>query len=178
MAAPNPRRPPHRSSRRAPRPGRTVTALTGLLTLALLAAGCDAATNSLNPGREKVTVARNDKLGKILVDDEGRTVYLFVSDPPNRSSCYDACASIWPPVTTAGMPRAEGGAAAGKLSTFHRHDGGTQVAYAGHPLYYYQADTEAGDAYGENLDQFGAEWYALSPAGQQVEPKEGGSGGS
>jgi predicted lipoprotein with Yx(FWY)xxD motif len=115
---------------------------------------------------------------RVLVDDEGRTVYLFVADPPNQSACYGACASLWPPVTTAGKPEPGGGITASKLSTFHRRDGGTQVAYAGHPLYYYQADTEKGDAYGEGLDQFGAEWYALSPSGQQVEPKKGGGGGS
>lgn len=152
--------------------------LIGVAALAVVAAGCGAATNSLHPGREEVASARLPDLGNILVDDKGRTLHLFVSDPSDQTTCYGACASIWPPVTTAGAPAAKGGVSAGKLSTFHRSDGGTQVAYAGHPLYYYQADTEAGDAYGEGLDQFGAEWYALSATGQQVEPKGGGSGGS
>ena len=67
---------------------------------------------------------------------------------------------------------------AGNLRIRRRRDGGTQVAFNGHALYYYQADTERGDAYGEGLDQFGSEWYAVSPAGEQVEQKGGGSGGS
>ena len=54
-----------------------------------------------------------------------------------------------------------------------------QVAYNGHPLYYYRADTARGDAYGEGIDQFGGEWYALTPAGEKAEPehkqKSGGS---
>lgn len=172
MPAPSPRR----RSRRTPRRLRPVAATIGLTTLAVLAGGCGAATNSLHPGREKVAAAHNPDLGTILVDDEGRTLYLFVSDPPNQTTCYSACASIWPPVTTAGKPTASSGVSPDQLTTFHRSDGGTQIAYHGHPLYYYQADTEAGDAYGEGLDQFGAEWYALSQTGQQVEPKGGSSG--
>lgn len=157
---------------------RTRVAVLGLATTALLAAGCAEATNSLHPSRQKVAVAHNPDLGNVLVDDNGRTVYLFVQDPPNHTSCYDACASIWPPVTTAGPPTAGTGVPAAELTTIDRRDGGRQVAYNGHPLYYYQADREPGDAYGEGLNQFGAEWYALSSAGQQVEPKGGQSGGS
>jgi predicted lipoprotein with Yx(FWY)xxD motif len=151
-------------------------AVLGGATLTLLAASCGAATNSLNPGREEVSVAHNSHLGRVLVDDEGRTLYLFVRDPPNRSTCYGACASIWPPLTTAAMPRAGRGIDAAKLTTFKRHHGRAQVAYNGHPLYYYQGDTEGGDAYGENLSQFGAEWYVVSPGGQPVGPKGASSG--
>jgi hypothetical protein len=55
-----------------------------------------------------------------------------------------------------------------------------QVAYAGHPLYYYQADTSSDDTYGQELDQFGAGWYALTPTGDKAEnhstDKSNGSG--
>ena len=156
---------------------RQLAALAGLVIVALLTAGCAEATNSLNPSRETIKTAHRHGLGTILADEEDRTVYLFLDDPPGRSTCYGACASVWPPVTTAGRPKPEG-LATSKLTSIHRSDGSTQVAYAGHPLYYYQADTSSDDAYGEGISQFGAEWYALSPAGRQVEPKPGGSGGS
>ncbi len=156
---------------------RRIAVLTSVAALALLSAGCAEATNSLNPGRETIRAGHSSDLGSILVDDESRTVYLFVADPPNQSACYGACASIWPPVTTAGMPKPEG-IDPSKLTTIHRSDGSTQVAYGGHPLYYYQADTSRGDADGEGLSQFGAEWYAISTAGKQVEPKGSGSNGS
>jgi predicted lipoprotein with Yx(FWY)xxD motif len=114
-------------------------------------------------------------VGRALVDDSGKTLYIFLRDPRNDSSCYGACASVWPPLLTAGKPTAESGIVASKLSTYRRDDGGTQVTYNGHPLYYYQGDTGAGDAYGQAVKQFGAEWYAISPAGQVAEKKGGGS---
>jgi hypothetical protein len=38
-----------------------------------------------------------------------------------------------------------------------------------HPLYYYAGDTKRGQTAGQGLDQFGAEWYVLSPTGQKVD---------
>lgn len=136
---------------------------------AFAAVGCASATNSLHPGREALKSVDVPGVGRALVDDSGKTLYMFLSDSRNDSSCYGACASIWPPVLTTGKPTAEHGALTDKLSTYRRDDGGTQVTYNGHPLYYYQADTGPGDAYGQAVDQFGAEWYAISPAGQGAE---------
>jgi predicted lipoprotein with Yx(FWY)xxD motif len=141
----------------------------------VVAAGCATATNSLHPGRETIKVAHLSKLGPVLADENGKTLYLFDSDPRNASSCDDACLSLWPPVLTQGKPQAEGAVSPGELSTFKRADGDTQVAYDGHPLYYYQADSGAGDAYGQGLNQFGADWYAVSPGGHSVEHAGGGS---
>jgi|SRR6266496_4889133 len=71
-----------------------------------------------------VTTA-NTGLGQILVDGRARTLYLFEADPPDKSSCDGACASVWPPLTATGAPHAGGGALAGQLGTLHRGDGGT-----------------------------------------------------
>jgi predicted lipoprotein with Yx(FWY)xxD motif len=128
----------------------------------------------LHPGREAVKSVDVPGVGRALVDHSGKTVYMFLADARNDSSCYGACASVWPPVLTTGKPTAEHGALADKLSTYRSDDGGTQVTYNGHPLYYYQADTGAGDAYGQAVDQFGAEWYAITPAGRVAE-RGGGS---
>jgi hypothetical protein len=43
------------------------------------------------------------------------------------------------------------------------------VTYNGHPLYDYAGDQVAGDTNGQGLDQFGAEWYVVSPAGNKIE---------
>ncbi|MGI5231829.1 hypothetical protein [Actinoallomurus sp. CA-142502] len=40
---------------------------------------------------------RDSKLGKILVDGQGRTLYLFEADKGTKSTCYGACARAWPP---------------------------------------------------------------------------------
>jgi predicted lipoprotein with Yx(FWY)xxD motif len=116
-------------------------------------------------------------LGKILVDSTGRSVYLFEKDTGPRSTCSGACAAEWPPVTTTGKPTAGDGLTASMLGTTKRSDGTMQVTYNGHPLYRFSADNKPGDATGQNVDAFGAEWYVLSPAGHKVEGKAKNSGG-
>jgi predicted lipoprotein with Yx(FWY)xxD motif len=108
-------------------------------------------------------------LGKILVDSKGFTLYDFHKDKGGNSSCYGACAGVWPPLTTSGAPRAMSGAEKSKLGTTKRTDGTLQVTYAGHPLYTYTADTKPGEATGQDIDSFGAEWYALQPSGAEPE---------
>jgi len=125
------------------------------------------------PAAGGATVAvSSSKLGKILVDGSGRTLYLFEKDKGTTSSCYGACASGWPPYTTTGAPQAGSGASAALLGTTTRTDGKTEVTYHGHPLYYFAGDTKPSDTTGEGLKAFGAEWYVLSAAGDKVE-KEG-----
>ena len=82
--------------------------------------------------------------GTYLTDGSGKTLYLFLADKGGKSACSGSCATLWPPLTTKGAPAASGDAAAGMLATTTRSDGTKQVTYAGHPLYYFQADTAAG----------------------------------
>jgi predicted lipoprotein with Yx(FWY)xxD motif len=125
---------------------------------------------------ETIKTATVGKLGPILVDESGRTVYLFEKDQSSSSTCYNACANAWPPVTTSAKPQAMGQAKSGKLGTTKRKNGTMQVTYAGHPLYYYAPDDHQPKSHkGQDLKQFGAEWYVLSPQGMKVE--KGGSGG-
>ena len=57
----------------------------------------------------------------------------------------------------------------GQLGTTARAgDGGTQVTYHGHPLYYYVGDSEPGDTNGQGLDQFGAKWYVVGAGGDKI----------
>jgi predicted lipoprotein with Yx(FWY)xxD motif len=111
---------------------------------------------------------RTTPLGRILVDGRGMTLYLFEKDTGMKSTCDGTCAKFWPPVTTTGAAKAGSGLDAGKLGTTARTDGGTEVTYNGHPLYYYAGDKQPGDTTGQGLNAFGALWYVLSPAGKEV----------
>ena len=115
-----------------------------------------------------VAVAPVPKLGKLIVDSEGFTLYDFDKDKGTTSACYGACAEFWPPLTTSGAPEAEG-VSAGMLGTTMRKDGTEQVTFAGHPLYRFSEDEKPGEANGNDLDVFGGTWYALQPNGKEPE---------
>jgi predicted lipoprotein with Yx(FWY)xxD motif len=107
-------------------------------------------------------------LGTMLVDAQGRTLYLWKADTGHKSTCTGACATAWPPVTTKGKPKAHGAAKASLLSTTKRSDGTTQVTYAGHPLYRFQGDAKAGQHNGQASKAFGADWLVVAPNGKAI----------
>lgn len=115
-----------------------------------------------------LTVAKAGDAGPVLVDPEGFTLYDFHKDKGTTSSCYGACAKVWPPLITEGAPLTGEGAMASKLGTTKRKDGTTQVTYAGHPLYTYVADKKPGEANGNDFSSFGAQWYALHANGEEA----------
>ena len=137
-----------------------VLAAIGALAIASVAfAASTSATASA-----KVGVARTG-LGRVLVDARGHTLYLFKKDTRTKSACSGQCAAYWPALTTSGKPLAVAGAKASLLGTIRRADGHLQVTYNHHPLYTFFQDTKKGQTNGEGLDDFGAKWYAVSPAG-------------
>ena len=114
-------------------------------------------------------MSSNSKLGRILVDTRGRTLYLFEKDKRGRSSCSGACAAIWPPLIARGKPLARGGVKPSLLGSVRRANGTKQVTYDGHPLYRYAGDAHAGSTAGQDLQDFGAGWYVVSRAGKKIE---------
>jgi predicted lipoprotein with Yx(FWY)xxD motif len=145
---------------------------------ALILAGVAGASQQ---SRASVGVAQT-KLGRVLVDGRGHTLYLFGKDKRGKSSCSGTCASYWPPLIVSGKPRAASGARAALLGRTKRADGRWQVTYNRHPLYTFALDTKKGQTKGEGLDDFGGEWDAVSPAGVKVEKSaatssSGGYGG-
>jgi predicted lipoprotein with Yx(FWY)xxD motif len=111
----------------------------------------------------------NTRLGQVLVDAKGLTVYLFLADSSSVSACNSAsCVQYWPPVLTNGAPQAGPGVNAALLGTIKRADGTTQVTYSGHPLYRFLSDKAAGDSSGQGVNAFGAPWYVVSPSGAQI----------
>lgn len=115
-----------------------------------------------------VAAGRAGDLGTILVDSEGFTLYDFHKDKGSQSACYGACASAWPPLLTEGNPQAQGAADRSMLGTTKRKDGTLQVTYNGWPLYTYAGDSKPGEATGNDTSQFGAQWYALLPNGEEA----------
>ncbi|HTX10535.1 MAG TPA: hypothetical protein VME22_18060 [Solirubrobacteraceae bacterium] len=104
-------------------------------------------------------------LGPTLVGANGRTLYLFEGDKPNRSTLSSAGLAIWPAFTSTQKPQAGSGAAAGEIGMIA---GSGQVTYHGHPLYYYVGDQKPAQTTGQGLNEFGALWYVLSPRGNAV----------
>src|SRR5207245_968843 len=113
-------------------------AILSLAAIAAVACGNSTATTSPSAAppasAATVVVATNSKLGQILVDGSGRTLYLFEADKGMSSTCYSACAQYWPPLLTNGAPKAGAGATASLLGTTMRTDGTTEVTYGGHPV--------------------------------------------
>jgi predicted lipoprotein with Yx(FWY)xxD motif len=163
---------------------RSLLALLAPAVVAIAVAGCGGSSNhsansapaqaGMNPGAAASSTSatvdvRKTKLGQILVDAKGHSLYLFEQDKGTASTCYGACASLWPPLTVSGSPKAGAGIAASKLATTKRKDGQAEVTYNGHPLYYYAGDQKPGDTTGEGLNQFGAPWDVLSTAGKGID---------
>jgi len=119
----------------------------------------------------KVSTATVSGLGTVLVDSKGHTLYIFEPDKKSKVTCVGSCAAIWPPlkVTAAGgTAQASGEVKAPLLSTAPDPEGGSVVTYAGWPLYDYVADSSAGSATGQGLNNSGGLWYVISPAGQVI----------
>ena len=157
-----------------------------LLLVTLAAAGCGGSGKSSGSSGPPKTASggtatvgvSNEGLGSILVDSQGRTLYLFNRDTGTMSECSGACAVNWPPLAAAGKPTVGSGANASLVSTSARHGGHEQVTYNGHPLYLFKGDSKPGDTNGQGLNAFGGSWYALSPAGNQISSQSSKSGGS
>ena len=139
-----------------------------VLAIAGCGGGAPAAPPKTADGLPATVGVTTTDLGKTLVDADGRTLYLFEKDSGGRSACSGACADAWPPLRVNGSPAAGTGVSASMIATIARSDGAAQVTYNGHPLYLYVGDRKAGDTSGQGVDAFGAEWYALTPAGDQI----------
>lgn len=148
--------------------------ILAVVATAVLAAAATAVASGSTAGQVKT---KKTSLGTILVDSKDHTLYIFMKDKSGKSSCAGPCAANWPPYLTTGKPTAAAGARASLLGTTKRKDGQLQVTYNHHPVYRFKYDTKAGQTKGENVEAFGAEWYAVSPKGVKVEPKSSGGGG-
>ena len=160
---------------------RKVEMLIAAATFAFAALSAFAATSAASPRQASsgaFVALGKTALGTVLVDARGRTLYLFDKDKRGKSACYGACAAYWPPLLSSAKPRQGKGVRASLLGLTTRTDGKRQVTYAGHPLYRFIGDKQAGQTTGEGLTDFGAAWDAIAASGRAVEPTTSDSTGA
>lgn len=127
------------------------------------------AQGAVHQSASSATVSlRTTKLGAILVNSKGHTLYLFAGDKNGKSACSGTCATYWPPVIAQAKPTAGAGVKTALLGTTMRSDGRKQVTYNHHPLYGFALDKGAGQTNGQGQSAFGARWWAVSSRGAPV----------
>ena len=154
-------------------------ALLTALTLALAACGGDdegsgtaataAPTTAAQAANGATVAVASSKLGDILVDADGRTLYAFTKDKGDQSACSGECATNWPALT--GDATAGTGAKAALLSTAMQANGDSQVTYGDRPLYYFAGDAKPGDTNGQGV---GNVWFVLTANGELAREKATG----
>ena len=127
---------------------------------------------ALAQGDPLVKVATDPKLGKILVDSKGITLYLYSRDELGKSNCYNTatsmCETNWPILRPMGTAAPTGSSdIGGTLGVIDRTDGTKQVTYNRIPLYYWKDDKAPGDTLGQAV---GNVWWILAPGQTQITP--------
>ncbi len=158
-------------------PAAIAVAVVGFVVLSVVAGSSSSPDRRGSAGataRKPSIALRPTKLGRVVVDAGGRTLYMFLSDTGGKSTCYDACARVWPPALIEGKPTPGPGIIARKLRTVARR--GTrlrQLVYNNHPLYRVDADRKPGDTEGQGVFNT---WFAVGSEGKQVgkASKDGG----
>jgi predicted lipoprotein with Yx(FWY)xxD motif len=124
------------------------------------------APDESSPAAGSATVMVADStLGKILVDGEGRTLYLFTPDEAGTPTCYEECAAAWPALLAEGDITVGAGLDDSNFTTATRTDGGDQVKVGNWPLYHFASDAAPGDTKGQGLFD---KWYVVSPSGEAI----------
>jgi predicted lipoprotein with Yx(FWY)xxD motif len=112
-------------------------------------------------------IASRPKTGSYLTDGTGRALYVWAKDTiPGVSSCTGTCIATWPAFAVDQLV-APSVLNPSNFSTIIRGDGTKQIAYRGRPLYYYSADKDAGDLYGDGI---GNVWFAANVTGIMPAP--------
>ncbi|GAA2992629.1 hypothetical protein [Actinokineospora diospyrosa] len=113
-----------------------------------------------------LAVMKVGKLGSIVTDQAGMTLYRFDKDTakPSTSTCVGDCAVKWPPVLV-GDGAAVTGLDASVLGAVARPDGAEQVTVGGWPVYRFAGDKVPCDTNGQGV---GGTWFALDATGAKV----------
>jgi predicted lipoprotein with Yx(FWY)xxD motif len=107
-------------------------------------------------------------IGSVLTGPSGKTHYILVDAQGKPVPCSGTCLAVWPPLTiSSGTPQAGSGVTA-SLSSVSNGNSSMQVTVNSDPVYYYAADTAAGQVNGQGISSFGGIWYALQPNGQPI----------
>ena len=154
--------------------GRLTAVAVAVVTIAAAAVAVILLTRSSSPAAPRAAAhaaaapsvrVAHTKLGRILVNGQGRTLYLYMKDRGTKSACSRRCSQVWPPATVPGAPTAGPGVEAAKLTTTRGAGSSRQLVYNGHPLYTLTADVRPGQINGEG---FLGTWYVISAAGKRI----------
>ncbi|MGN6577625.1 MAG: COG4315 family predicted lipoprotein [Nocardioides sp.] len=168
--------------------GTSLAALGGASLLLLAACGGSSGyggsggASQAAPAAGRISVA-DTPAGKVLVDPEGRTLYVFAPDSRGHSTCTGSCATYWPPVPGADAERGATAAVTATLGSIKRADGSSQLTADGFPVYTYVGDHAEGQSNGQGTNLSGGLWWVVSPSGHRVTAPassagtSGGSGG-
>lgn len=114
-------------------------------------------------------------VGTVLVNAQGRTLYIFEPDNATKVTCAGGCQSIWPPAALTGSEKAvaSGAVKQSLLGSDPNPAGGNIVTYHGWPLYTYVQDAAPGQDTGQGINSSGGLWYVIAPSGAVI--KKGGA---
>ncbi|GHG83117.1 hypothetical protein [Streptomyces griseocarneus] len=129
-------------------------------------------------GAVGLATAKDAKLGTVVTDAKGFTLYRFDKDKakPSASNCNGDCAAAWPPVTAADQVSLKG-IDKSLVATVTRADGSKQLTLGGWPLYRFAKDAKPGETKGQGV---GGTWFAAGPQGKKAAPSgdSGSTGGT
>jgi predicted lipoprotein with Yx(FWY)xxD motif len=139
-----------------------VPALAASLTLAACGGSSSAPSSSASApaptgaSADAVKTAANPRLGTLLVDARGMTLYRLTGEGDGKFICDSAfCEKHWPPLSASATSSAISG-----LGKVKRPDGMEQLTYRGGPLYTFTGDTAPGQVNGQGTVE-GGRWIAV-----------------
>jgi len=104
------------------------------------------------------------RLGTILANPQGRTLYYFLPERGGKIVCSSsACTTYWPPSITAGGNPTGGAGVTGQLGLIARAGGAQQITYNTWPLYTFSGDSAADQTNGQGVVGFGGKWLVATP---------------
>ncbi len=145
-----------------PRRGRVLLIATAAFAVVLAAS---LVAMALASSSVTVVSSANTKLGKVVVDTKGRTLYVLSPETTHHLLCKSSeCFKFWPPLTVSSSKAklSAGGGVHGSLRLLSRGKGVLQVTLNGEPLYYYAGDHRKGQVNGQHIHSFGGVWHVIS----------------
>lgn len=121
-------------------------------------------TDTTIPGAVVIRTDTDSQLGEIVVTGEGLTLYAYTKDGTDSSSCNDACAASWIPLTGESID-VEGNLSESDFKLISRNDGTRQVSFKGHPLYRFGSDKKPAQTNGHGVN---AVWYVMGADGKPI----------
>lgn len=106
------------------------------------------------------------KLGKLMVDARGNTLYRFDKDSawPMKFGCLEDCLNTWKPAAPVESEKAAG-IPAGLVGSVERPDGTRQLTIDCWPVYLLTGDIAPGQTNGHGAQGL---WFAVNPAGKKI----------